>query len=49
MDVGTRLLRSAAESGSALAKFKLGLKFEQGCGVKKDCAGAAQWYRKAAD
>ena len=39
----------AAEQGSASAQNSVGICYEQGEGVEKDGAKAAQFYRKAAD
>jgi TPR repeat protein len=44
-----RLLTPLAESGDADAEFWLGVLHENGQGVAKDGAQAAQWYRLAAD
>ena len=40
--------RQAAEEGSSLAQFNLGLVYKWGSGVPKDYAQAVMWYRKAA-
>jgi TPR repeat protein len=40
--------RMAAEQGDALAQYNLGLKYENGEGVKKDINEAENWLHKAA-
>ena len=42
-------LRVRAEQGNVDAQFDLGFMYENGDGVPKDSAQAAQWYRKAAE
>jgi TPR repeat protein len=44
----SRLLQKA-EGGDAEAQFRLGLAYDTGIGVKRDCSRAADWYRKAAN
>ena len=41
-------VRRGAAQGDAAAQFNLGLMFEHGHGVPRDCVEAARWYRKAA-
>ncbi len=43
-----RLLRAAAEKGSAKAAYRLGTIYEKGYGRAKDVAVARDWYLKAA-
>lgn len=42
------LLRPLAEKGNAEAQFRLGCRYDNGEGVKKDYAKAFVWYEKAA-
>jgi len=42
-------LRSAAESGDALAQCDLALCYRMGLGVSTNCKEAVDWYRKAAE
>src|SRR3989442_13689308 len=42
-------LRVRAEQGNVDAQFDLGFMYQNGDGVPKDSAQAAQWYRKAAE
>lgn len=42
-------LKSKAESGDADARYRLGLAYVKGQGVKEDYTEAAKWYRLAAD
>lgn len=44
-----RWLQKAAEQGENLAKYYLGLCYEEGTGVKQDFEAAAKWYRSAAE
>jgi hypothetical protein len=37
--------REAAERGDPQAQFKLGLRYQKGRGVPRDCEQAAVWYR----
>ena len=39
---------AAAEDGHAGAQYSLGLMYESGSGVKKDCTEALRWYHLAA-
>lgn len=41
--------RPLADGGHSSAQFGLGLAYENGRGVERDLAEAAQWYRRAAD
>lgn len=41
--------RAAAESGDAVAQNFLGIAYEEGLGVARDCVEAARWYRLAAE
>lgn len=43
-----RLLRAAADKGSAKAAYRMGTINEKGYGRPKDAAAARDWYRKAA-
>ena len=43
-----RVLRDAADAGSAEAQYNLGLFHERGLGVDRDDGAALAWYRKAA-
>jgi len=38
-----------AELGDAEAQFNLGVLYDEGAGVERNLATAAEWYRKAAD
>jgi TPR repeat protein len=40
---------ASADFGDADVQFGMGLKFANGEGAARDYAGAAEWYRKAAD
>lgn len=42
-------MRSYAEQGIAEAQYYLGLMYDDGKGVERDAAQAAEWYRKAAE
>jgi len=42
-------LQRAAAQGSAAAMNNLGVAYENGYGVKRDCAEAAKWYQQAAE
>ena len=42
-------LKRSAEEGDADAMFNLGLKYENGQGLKQDYAEAIRWFRKAAE
>jgi TPR repeat protein len=42
-------IRSAAQSGDAIAQYSLGVMYSDGQGVPQDHAQAVQWYRKAAE
>jgi TPR repeat protein len=44
-----RLYKLAAESGSAIAQYNLGLCCNDGVGVEQAHAAAARWFRAAAD
>jgi len=44
-----QFLQQAAEKGSSEAMHYLGLLYEEGRGVPKDGATAAQWFKRAAD
>jgi TPR repeat protein len=44
-----RLYQKAADQGDTSAQFALGVKYDQGRGVKQDFGEAARLYRKAAD
>ena len=46
---GAKWFRIAADQGTPIAQFYLGMMYEGGHGVKKDTTQAVQWYRKAAD
>jgi TPR repeat protein len=48
-EISVDALHLKAESGDAVAQFKLGVCYADGEGVKKDEAEAVKWYRKAAD
>jgi len=48
MDAAIKGWRAAANEGYALAQFTLANIVEHGCGVAKNDAEAARWYRKAA-
>ncbi|MCM1044218.1 MAG: sel1 repeat family protein [Candidatus Gastranaerophilales bacterium] len=42
-------MKSYAEQGYAEAQYYLGLMYDDGKGVERDSAQAAEWYRKAAE
>ena len=42
-------LKLAAEHGSEVAQYCLGLMYEEGEGVENDIELAVEWYRKAAN
>jgi hypothetical protein len=44
-----RLLRKAAEQGSAIAQFSLGLIYSDGIGISSNANQAMYWYQKSAD
>jgi TPR repeat protein len=48
-EISVDALRLKAESGDAVAQFKLGVCYANGEGVKKAEADAVKWYSKAAD
>jgi TPR repeat protein len=48
-ETALRLLRAPAEAGNADAQLLLGIMYQDGEGVPKDPAQAAQWIRKAAE
>jgi hypothetical protein len=48
-ETALRLLRAPAEQGNADAQLLLGVMYQDGDGVPKDAAQAAQWIRKAAE
>ena len=39
----------AAEQGNAKAQYNLGVRYDNGLGVRQDYTQAVQWYRKAAE
>jgi len=41
--------KKAADQGHALARYDLGVLYDQGNGVRQDYTVAAAWYRKSAD
>ena len=43
-----RIFGALAEGGDVRAQFMMGTIYEQGLGVPKDLAAAAEWYRRAA-
>jgi TPR repeat protein len=38
-----------AELGDAEAQYNLGVMYDEGAGIERDLARAAEWYRKAAE
>lgn len=48
-ELAAQLFRKAAEQGSKVAQFNLGLCFEQGLGVSEDAKQAAEWHLKSAE
>lgn len=48
-EISVDALRLKAESGDAVAQFKLGVCYAKGEGVKKDEAEAVKWFSKAAE
>ena len=42
-------LGRAADEGDAHAQLSLGLRYENGCGVRQDTAQALKWFRRAAE
>ena len=42
-------LRAKASSGDAYSQFQLGIAYQDGKDISKDCAEAVKWFRKAAD
>lgn len=48
-EAALREWRPLAEAGRRDAQFNLGLAYENGLGVPKDAAAAAEWYRRAAE
>lgn len=44
-----RLWQPLAESGHVDAQFNMGLLYDNGVGVERDLARAAEWYRRAAE
>lgn len=44
-----REFRPLADKGSPLAQYQMGLMYENGWGVERDYAQAANWYQKAAN
>jgi hypothetical protein len=48
-DIALKEWRLVADQGHVLAQHILGFMYDNGQGVAKDAAQAAQWYRKAAE
>jgi hypothetical protein len=46
---GLRLLRALADQGDTVARYDLGVLYDNGRGVAQDHAEAARWYRVAAE
>jgi hypothetical protein len=44
-----RLWKNAADRGRAVAKFGMGVNFDQSQGVKQDDFEACKWYYKAVE
>ena len=43
------LIKKIAEQGNAIGQWRLGLMYENGDGVEKDCEEAFKWFRKSAE